>query len=72
VLTGATEGDFNVTLSMLSDVTNPPINALLSRPASTGTNPTHATLPIVGGAILPVGNSDYNLICNWIRAGFCP
>lgn len=71
VLTGATEGDFNVTLSMLSDVTNPPLNALLSRPASAGTSPTHGTLP-GGGAILPAGDSDYNLICNWIRAGFCP
>jgi hypothetical protein len=40
---------------------------LLRRPASAGTNPTHAP-----GPILPVGDPDYNAICNWIQAGFCP
>lgn len=71
VLTGAAEGDFNATLSMLRDVGNPPLNDLLRRPASTGTNPTHATSP-GGGAILPAGDSDYRLICNWIRPNSCP
>lgn len=71
VLTGAAEGDFNATLSMLRDVGNPPLNDLLRRPASTGTNPTHATTPS-GAAILPPGDSDYRLICNWIQPNFCP
>jgi len=67
VLTGQAEGDFNATLSMIGDVSNPPTTELLRRPASTGTNPTHAP-----GPILPVGDPDYNAICNWIQAGFCP
>jgi len=67
VLTGQAEGDFNATLSMIGDVSNPPMTELLRRPASAGTNPTHAP-----GPILPVGDPDYNAICNWIQAGFCP
>jgi hypothetical protein len=67
VLTGQAEGDFNATLSMIGDISNPPMTELLRRPASAGTNPTHAP-----GPILPVGDPDYNAICNWIQAGFCP
>lgn len=63
VLTGSTEGDFGVTLSMISDTCNPASNYLLSRPAS---NPHPA-----GGtaAILPVGSANYEAIASWIRTG---
>jgi len=67
VLTGQAEGDFNATLSMIGDVSNPPATELLRRPASTGTNPTHAP-----GPILTPSDPDYKAICNWIQAGFCP
>jgi hypothetical protein len=71
VLTGQAEGDFNVTLSMISNVANPGSNALLRRPASTGTNPTHG-VAIGGGAVLPATDPDYRTICNWIQSGACP
>jgi hypothetical protein len=63
VLTGSTEGDFGVTLSMISDACNPTSNYLLSRPAS---NPHPA-----GGtaAILPAGSPNYLAIQNWIATG---
>jgi hypothetical protein len=63
VLTGSTEGDFGVTLSMISDTCNPASNYLLSRPSS---NPHPA-----GGtaAILPVGSPNYQAIANWIQTG---
>lgn len=80
VLTGQTEGDFNATLSMISDITNPTGSYLLrrasslNRPAS-GATPADLTHPQIGtppGAVLPAGSGDYNTICNWIRAGACP
>lgn len=79
VLTGQTEGDFNATLSMISDITNPTGSYLLrrasslNRPAS-GSTPADLTHPQVGtppGAVLPAGSVDYNIICNWIQAGTC-
>jgi hypothetical protein len=63
VLTGSTEGDFGVTLSMISDTCNPATNYLLSRP-STNPHPTGGT-----AAILPVGSPDYNTIAAWIQTG---
>jgi hypothetical protein len=63
VLTGSPEGDFNVTLSMISDVCTLGANRLLTQPS---TNPHPA-----GGAAaqLPAGSANYNTIANWIAAG---
>jgi hypothetical protein len=68
VLTGSAEGDYNVTLSMISDACNPASNYLLSRPsAAPGPGNTH---PLVGGAaVLPVGSANYTTIANWINTG---
>jgi hypothetical protein len=67
VLTGSQEGDYNVTLSMISDTCNAPSNALLLRP-STAPHPSGAT----GVAPpLPVGSANYTAISNWIATG-CP
>ena len=68
VLTGDAEGDYNVTLSMISDACTPASNFLLSRP-STVPHPSGA--PAQGMAVLPVGSANYNAIANWIRTG-CP
>jgi len=68
VLVGDPVGDFNVTLTMVSDTCNPASNYLLSRPS---------TIPHPAGAlgqttaVLPVGSSDYTTIANWIKTG-CP
>lgn len=70
VLTGQAEGDFNVTLSMIGDVSSPATTELLRRPVSTGTNPTHG---LVGGnPVLQTGESDYRCIFNWIQGTTCP
>jgi len=66
VLTGSAEGDFNVTLSMISDACNPASNYLLSRP-STVPHPSGAS-----AAVLPVGGAAYNTIANWIATGCRP
>jgi hypothetical protein len=68
VLTGSPEGDFNVSLSMISDTCKPGSNYLLSRP-STVPHPAGA----VGqtAAVLPVGSAKYTTIANWISGG-CP
>jgi hypothetical protein len=68
VLTGSAEGDFGVTLSMISNACNAPSNYLLSRP-STVPHPAGA----VGqtAAVLPVGSAAYTTIANWIATG-CP
>ncbi|MBX3619030.1 MAG: PD40 domain-containing protein [Rhizobacter sp.] len=63
VLTGDAEGDFNSTLTMISNVCAPASNYLLSRP-STAPHPAAGT-----GAILPVGSANYNAIANWIAGG---
>jgi mono/diheme cytochrome c family protein len=66
VLTGDAEGDYNVTLTMISNTCQPANNALLQRPS---------TVPHPGGAVgqmaavLPVGSAGYNAIANWISAG---
>ncbi|MBX3623583.1 MAG: hypothetical protein KF892_01110 [Rhizobacter sp.] len=63
VLTGSTEGDFGVTLSLISNTCNAASNYLLSRPSS---NPH----PMGGtGPVLPVGSPDYQTIANWISSG---
>jgi hypothetical protein len=68
VLTGDLEGDFNVTLSLISDACNPANNALLKRP-STVPHPAGATGQAT--AVLPAGGANYNAIAGWISKG-CP
>jgi hypothetical protein len=68
VLTGSQEGDYNVTLSMISDTCSAPSNALLMRP-STAPHPSGAA---VGSTPpLPAGSANYTAISNWIATG-CP
>jgi hypothetical protein len=69
ILTGDAEGDYNVTLTMISNACNASTvasNALLQRP-STVPHPAGA----VGqtAAVLPVGSAGYNAIANWISTG---
>ena len=63
VLTGDAEGDFGVTLSMISNACAPSSNYLLSRP-STAPHPSGGT-----AAVLPVGSANYNTIAAWIQGG---
>jgi hypothetical protein len=66
VLTGDAEGDYNVTLTMISNTCNAASNALLARPS---------TVPHPAGAIgqttaaLPSGSAGYGAIAAWIAAG---
>jgi hypothetical protein len=66
VLTGDAEGDYNVTLTMISNTCAPASNYLLSKP-STIPHPPGA----VGAtsAVLPVGSANYNTIASWIQGG---
>ena len=66
VLTGDPDGDYNVTLTMITNACVPGANYLLSKP-STIPHPVGA----VGAttAILPVGSANYTTIANWIAGG---
>src|SRR5205085_4946632 len=66
VLTGDVEGDFGVTLTMISNACAATSNYLLKKP-STVPHPTGA----VGmtSAVLPVGSANYNKIAAWIATG---
>jgi hypothetical protein len=68
VLTGNPTGDFNNTLSMISDTCNPAdtSNYLLSMP-STIPHPTGAVGQTT--AVLAVGSANYTTIANWIKTG---
>ncbi len=66
VLTGSPEGDFNVTLSMISDVCTPGSSYLLTRPS---TVPHPASASASAPAVLPVGSANYNTIATWIAGG---
>ena len=66
VLTGSEEGDFNVSLSMISDVCSPAANPLIARPS---TLPHPAAAASQAQAVLPVGSSTYNTMVAWIAAG---
>jgi hypothetical protein len=66
VLTGSAEGDYNVTLAMISNTCLPASNSLLRRP-STVPHPTGGTT-----AVLPVGSANYNAILAWVATGGCP
>ncbi len=68
VLTGSPEGDYNVTLSMISDTCNAASNYLLSRP-STVPHPAGAIGQTT--AVLPIGSAKYAAIASWIATG-CP
>jgi hypothetical protein len=64
VLTGSNEGDFNASLSMVSDVCSAASNALVRKP-STAPHPSGAA----GAVPLPAGSANYTAILNWISAG---
>jgi hypothetical protein len=68
VLTGSRTGDYNVTLSMISDTCRASANPLLARP-STAPHPSGATGQT--SAVLPAGSAGYTAIANWISTG-CP
>jgi cytochrome c553 len=68
VLTGSAEGDYNVTLSMISNTCSADSNYLLSRPSSVP-HPLGASGQL--SALLPVGSTHYNAIAAWIGTG-CP
>jgi hypothetical protein len=65
VLTGSPEGDFGVTLSMISDVCNAAANRLVMQPSTVPHPPasTSQTAP------LPVGSANYNTLVSWIASG---
>jgi Hydrazine synthase alpha subunit middle domain len=66
VLTGDAEGDYNVTLTMISNACNAASNALLQRP-STVPHPAGAVGQTT--AVLPVASSGYSAIATWISSG---
>ena len=68
VLTGSAEGDYNVTLSMISNTCSAASNYLLSRPSSVP-HPLGASGQT--SALLPAGSANYNAIAAWIGTG-CP
>ena len=74
VLTGQARGDFNVTVSMVNQVTDPATTQLLRRPLSNGVspNPLHSQLTNPTRPVLSTSDTEYKAICNWIRAGACP
>jgi hypothetical protein len=69
ILTGSPEGDYNVTLSMVSNTCNASSNTLLAKP-STAPHPSGAIGQ--GTPPLPAGSSGYTVIANWISAGCGP
>jgi len=66
VLTGDVEGDYGVTLTMISNACDGPSNYLLKKP-STVPHPTG----VIGQttAVLPQGGAAYNTIASWIATG---
>jgi hypothetical protein len=75
VLTGSAQGDFNVVLTMISNIqcsavmNNPSPNLLLNMPSKIP-HPPGATGQTT--AVLPFGSADYNTIASWIQAGCVP
>jgi hypothetical protein len=67
VLTGSPMGDYNVTLSMISNTCVLNSNALIVRP-STAPHPSGAA----GSTPLPAGSAGYTAIANWITSGCAP
>ncbi len=68
VLTGSAEGDYNVTLSMISDTCNAAANYLINKPS---TVPHPAGIDGQLSAVLPLGSANYNALVSWIGTG-CP
>jgi len=68
VLTGSPDGDFNVTMTMISDTCHPPVDELLARPSTIPHPPGNTGQT---AAILPAGGADYSTIASWILTG-CP
>jgi hypothetical protein len=68
VLTGDPEGDFGVTLTMISNTCQPASNYLLQKP-STIPHPAAATGQTI--AVLPASSANYKAISSWIASG-CP
>ena len=68
VLTGSPEGDFNVTLSMITDTCRAASNPLLARP-STVPHPAGARNQVT--AVLPATSANFATIARWIASG-CP
>lgn len=66
VLAGDAEGDYNVTLTMISDACKPADNALLKRPS---TVPHPAGAIGQAAAVLPAGGTGYAAIAAWIMTG---
>ena len=64
VLTGDPDGDYQVTLTMISNTCSPGSNYLLSKPSV-----IHPMGAVGGSVILPVGSAGYNTIANWIASG---
>jgi hypothetical protein len=69
VLTGDPDGDYNVTLTMVSDACNPASNALLKKPSTVPHPAGAASAAGIPNAVLPVGSANYNAIANWIAGG---
>jgi Hydrazine synthase alpha subunit middle domain len=68
ILTGSPEGDFNVTLTMISNTCNAAANRLLSQPSAVP-HPSGAVGQTT--AVLPLASAGYTAIANWIGRG-CP
>ena len=68
VYTGDPEGDYNVTLTMITDTCNPASNRLLQMP-STVPHPAGAVTQTQ--AVLPVGSPAHTTLVSWIARG-CP
>jgi hypothetical protein len=66
VLTGDPDGDWGVTMTMISDTCHPAVDYLLVRP-STIPHPDAATTQTT--AVLPAGRADYTAIANWVASG---
>ena len=69
VLTGSPEGDYNVTLTMVSDTCNAAANPLLRKP-STVPHPAGATTQTT--AVLAPASAGYVAISSWISSGCTP
>ena len=69
VLTGDPDGDWGVTMTMVSDTCHPPVDYLLARP-STIPHPDGATSQTT--AVLPANGANYATIASWIAAGCLP
>lgn len=72
VLTGDLEGDYNVTLTTISNVCTPAQNPLLLRPTSTGTGPfPHPQIGTPPHPVLAATDADYQALLAWIATGTC-